>query len=138
MPNWLIKSEPDEYSARDLARDQRTTWDGVRNAAARLNLRAMRAGDRVLLYHTGGEKAVVATARVAGDPQPDPADESQMSVLVDVVFEEFLKRPVTLGEIKADDAFASFDLVRISRLSVMPVSSDHWKRIIAMSKKPLS
>lgn len=138
LSNWLIKSDPDEYSAHDLARDGATTWDGVSNPAALLNLRAMRDGDRILVYHTGDEKAIVATARVAGAPKPDPNDEKKRNVLVRVAHEAFLKRPVTLAEIKSDAVFASFDLVRISRLSVMPVSASHWKRIVALSGKPVS
>lgn len=134
MAHWLIKSDPDEYSAHDLARDKKTAWTGVSAPAALLHLRTMRDGDEILVYHTGDEKAVVALAHVSGKPALDPDDPKQKNVIVTVAFDSYLKRPVTLAEIKADETFAEFALVRIGRLSVMPVSPAHWKRIIAMSK----
>lgn len=136
MGGWLIKSDPDEYSAHDLKRDRKTVWDGVANPTALIHLRAMRDGDAVLIYHTGGEKAILALAKVSGNPRPDPADARGKNVLVTIAFEKYLDRPVTLAEIKADKAFANFDLVRLSRLSVMPVSAAHWKRILALSATP--
>lgn len=133
MGGWLIKSDPDEYSAHDLKRDGKTVWNGVSNPTALSHLRAMRDGDLVLIYHTGKEKAILALAHVAGTPQPDPADTRGRNMLVTVAFDRFLERSVTLAEIKADKSFAQFDLVRLSRLSVMPVSAAHWKRLLAMA-----
>ena len=126
---WLLKTEPSEYSYDDLEREERGRWDGVRNPAALRNLRAMKAGDRVLVYHTGDEKAVVAVAKAAGDAYPDPKDKDGKLFAVDVVPVKKLPRPVTLAEIKASPAFRDFPLVRISRLSVMPVPEKEWAGI---------
>jgi predicted RNA-binding protein with PUA-like domain len=106
----------------------------VRNPLAQKHLRTIRKGDRIFYYHTGKEKAVVAIARALGDAYPDPADSAGKSYVVDVAPEKRLVRPVTLAAIKADRAFASFALVRMSRLSVMPVSDAEWTRIVDMSK----
>lgn len=134
MASWLFKEEPTHYSFDDLLRDGSTTWSGVKNALAQKHLRAVRKGDRIFYYHTGDEKAVVGTAKAAGDAYPDPADKTGKSYVVDVVPVKKLARPVTLAEIKADKRFAEFPLVRISRLSVMPVSEDEWASIIELSK----
>jgi predicted RNA-binding protein with PUA-like domain len=131
--NWLIKEEPTHYSFEDLVRDTRTTWTGVRNPLAQKHLQSMQKGDRIFFYHTGDVKAVVGIARAASEPYPDPADKAGKLHAIDVVPVKKLKSPVTLAAIKADNAFASFALVRISRLSVMPVTDDEWKRIEAMA-----
>ena len=107
----------------------KTTWSGVRNALAQKHLRSVKKGDRVLYYHTGDEKAIVAVATAAGDAYPDPEDGSGKSFAVDIVPGKRLARPVTLAEIKASPVFADFDLVRMSRLSVMPVSDTHLREI---------
>ncbi|MBK8913324.1 MAG: EVE domain-containing protein [Phycisphaerales bacterium] len=133
--HWLIKSDPDEYSALDLERDGSTNWEGVRNAAAQLHLRAMRPGDRLLIYHTGDEKSVVAHGTVASDPLPDPGDPAGKRVAVQVRFGGRLQRPVPLSEIRADPAFAELALVRIGRLSVMPVSPPQWNRLLEQSER---
>jgi predicted RNA-binding protein with PUA-like domain len=133
MANWLVKEEPDHYSYDALVREGRTVWAGVKNPLAQKHLRSIRKGDRIFYYHTGKEKSVVAVAKAASDAYPDPKDNSGKAVVVDVVPERKLARPVTLAEIKADPAFASFPLVRMSRLSVMPVSDAEWKRIEKMS-----
>jgi predicted RNA-binding protein with PUA-like domain len=130
---WLIKSDPDEYSAQDLERDGRTTWDGVSNAVALKNLRGMKPGEPVLLYHTGQERAVVALARVASAPRADPRDKSGKLVVIDLSWDRWLPAEVPLARIKADKAFAAFALVRIGRLSVMPVEADHWSRILKLA-----
>jgi predicted RNA-binding protein with PUA-like domain len=133
MPNhWLLKTEPSTYSFADLLRDGRTTWDGVSNAAALINLRAMRKNDEALIYHSGVEKAVVGMARLASDPYPDPKLGDPKRVVVDLVPIRPLAHPITLSAIKADPRFASFALVRISRLSVMPVSEGQWDALMAM------
>lgn len=134
MKRWLVKSDPDEYSAADLERDGRTTWDGVSNALAQQHLRAMAEGDAVLVYHTGKAKAVVAEARVSGGPRPDPADKAGKRVAVELAFERWLPRAVALAEIKADPTFEDFALVRIGRLSVMPVTAAQWNRIVKLAK----
>ena len=118
--NWLIKEEPTHYSFDDLVRDGRTSWSGVRNPVAQKHLQSMRKGDRIFFYHTGDVKAVVGTAKAASAPYPDPADTTGKWYAIDVVPEKKLKSAVTLKAVKADKAFASFPIVRISRLSVMP------------------
>src|SRR5262245_14415888 len=132
MADWLFKQEPSCYSFDQLEKDGTTTWDGVTNAAARIHLRNAKTGDKVFFYHTGDEKAVVGVMEVASDPRPDLADEK--GVVVDVRFVKRLKNPVTLAAIKADAAFKDWELVRISRLSVMPCPAPLWKKIEAMAK----
>jgi predicted RNA-binding protein with PUA-like domain len=133
MANWLVKEEPEHYSNDALVLDGRTVWAGVRNPLAQKHLRSIRKGDRIFYYHTGKEKAVVAIARAASDAYNDANDTSGKLAVVDVVPDQKLARPVTLAAIKADTAFASFPLVRMSRLSVMPVTDAEWKRIEKMS-----
>jgi predicted RNA-binding protein with PUA-like domain len=135
MARWLVKEEPDHYNFDSLVRDGSTCWSGVKNPLAQKYLRSIRKGDRIFYYHTGKEKAVVAIARAATDAYTDPKDKTGKMAVVDVVPETKLPRPVTLAEIKADPAFASFPLVRISRLSVMPVTEAEWKRIESISKR---
>jgi len=134
MAQWLVKEEPEHYSYEQLEKDRQTVWAGVKNPLAQKHLRSIRKGDRIFYYHTGKEKAVVATARAAGDAYPDPKDKAGKMYVVDVVADRRLPRPVTLAEIKADRAFATFPLVRISRLSVMPVTDAEWARIEKMSR----
>ena len=131
--NWLVKEEPTHYSFDDLLRDGRTTWSGVRNPLAQRHLQSMRKGDRIFYYHTGDVKSVVGIAKAASEPYVDPADAAGKLYAVDVVPVKKLKSPVTLAAVKADKAFASFPLVRIARLSVMPVTDDEWARIESMS-----
>jgi predicted RNA-binding protein with PUA-like domain len=133
MSSWLVKEEPEHYSYDQLERDGKTIWAGVKNPLAQKHLRSIRRGDRIFYYHTGKEKAVVAIARAASDAYPDPHDASAKLFVVDVVPDRRLGRPVTLAEIKADAAFASFPLVRMARLSVMPVTDAEWTRIERMS-----
>ncbi len=134
MASWLFKEEPTHYSFDDLACDGSTTWSGVKNALAQKHLRSVRKGDRIFYYHTGNEKAIVGMARATGNAYPDPADTSGKTFVVDVEAVRKLPRPVTLAQIKADKRFARFPLVRIARLSVMPVSEDEAKNITDMSK----
>jgi predicted RNA-binding protein with PUA-like domain len=136
MALWLFKVEPDCYSFADLKRDKSTVWDGVTNALAQKHLRSVTKGDRVLYYHTGDEKAVVGVAEVTAGPTPDPSDPAGKLVVVTVKPVRALKRPVTLAEIKADAAFAGWELVRVPRLSVMPVSEGQWSAVEAMSETP--
>jgi predicted RNA-binding protein with PUA-like domain len=131
--NWLMKEEPSNYSYDDLARDGRTSWTGVRNPLAQKHLRSIRDGDRIFFYHTGNEKAVVGIARASGAAYPDPADKTGKLYAVDVEPVKKLASAVTLAAIKADKAFATFLLVRMSRLSVMPVTDVEWRRIESMA-----
>jgi predicted RNA-binding protein with PUA-like domain len=133
--HWLFKEEPDHYSYADLERDGAATWDGVTNNLARQNLRKIRPGDRVLYYHTGKEKAVIGEMEVTAGPMPDPDSEDPKAVVVKVRPVKRLDRPVTLERIKADPQLASWDLVRLPRLSVMPVSAEQWQRVLALSCK---
>jgi predicted RNA-binding protein with PUA-like domain len=134
MGQWLVKEEPEHYSYDQLVRDRKTVWAGVRNPLAQKHLRTIRKGDRIFYYHTGKEKAVVAIAKALGDAYPDPSDADGKLFVVDVAPEKKLPRPVTLAEIKADPSFESFALVRMSRLSVMPVSDTEWTRIEKLSR----
>ena len=129
-----MKEEPEHYSYDQLENDRKTVWAGVRNPLAQKHLRSIRKGDRIFYYHTGRQKAVVAVARADGDAYPDPHDPTGKLYVVDVVAGRKLPRPVTLAEIKADRTFATFPLVRMSRLSVMPVSDAEWTRIENMSR----
>jgi len=131
--NWLFKEEPSHYSFDALVKDRRTVWSGVKNPLAQKHLRSVRKGDQIFYYHTGDEKSVVGVARALDDAYPDPGDKTGKASVVDVAPVKKLPRPVTLAAIKADKAFAGFPLVRISRLSVMPVSDAEWKRIEKMA-----
>ena len=133
--NWLFKEEPTHYSYDDFAADKKTVWSGVKNPLAQKHLRSVRKGDRIFYYHTGDEKAVVAIAKALGDAYTDPADKSGKQAVVDVAPVRKLPRPVTLAEIKADKAFKDFPLVRISRLSVMPVTDAEWERVEKMAQR---
>jgi predicted RNA-binding protein with PUA-like domain len=134
MAQWLVKEEPDQYGYDRLERDRKTVWAGVRNPLAQKHLRAIRSGDRIFYYHTGKEKAVVAVARALTDAYPDPTDRAGRLYVVDIAPEKKLAKAVTLAAIKADRAFASFPLVRMSRLSVMPVTDAEWARIADMAR----
>jgi predicted RNA-binding protein with PUA-like domain len=133
--NWLMKEEPTHYSFDDLMRDKKTSWTGVKNALAQKHLRSIEKGDRIFFYHTGDEKSVVGIAKAAGAAYPDPADPDGKLHAVDVVPVKKLKAAVTLASIKADQSFASFPLVRMARLSVMPVTDAEWERIATMSER---
>ena len=130
MPSyWIVKTEPSTYSFDDLARQKTAVWDGVKNNLALKYLREMQPGDRVLVYHTGDEKAVVGLAEVASQPYPDPKQKDPKLAVVDLKAVGRLPRPVPLAEIKQDRAFADLGLVRIGRLSVMPASAEQFKRL---------
>jgi len=132
--HWLFKEEPTHYSYDDFVKDGGTTWSGVKNPVAQRHLHAVKKGDQIFYYHTGGEKQIVGVARATGDAYDDPKDESGKFAVVEVAPVRKLKRPVTLKEIKADARFKDFPLVRISRLSVMPVSDVEWERIEKISE----
>ena len=123
---WLVKEEPANYPFSQFVKDGKTVWSGVRNPVAQKHLRAMKPGDRVFYYHTGNEKAVVGIAKVASAPRPDPNDRDGKLYVVDLVPDKALKQPVTLAEVRAVTRFADFPLVRLPRLSVMPVTDEQW------------
>jgi len=126
MPNnWLFKTEPTDYAFDDLMRDGRTTWEGVRNATALIHLRRVKKGDAVLIYHTGAVKAVVGVAKAGADSRGDA---------VEVVPDRPLKKPVTMPDIRKNPKLKTLDLVRNTRLSVMPVSDAHWSELLRMSE----
>jgi predicted RNA-binding protein with PUA-like domain len=134
MPNyWILKSEPSVYPFEQLQRDGRTVWDGIRNALALIHVRSMVDGDRALFYHSGDGRELVGLARIVGAPYADPKERDPKLVVVDLVPERALPRPVTLAAIKADPALADLALVRQSRLSVVPVSPAQWKRLLGMA-----
>ena len=132
---WLVKEEPTSYSFAALERDGKVTWSGVKNPLAQQHLRAIRRGDRVLYYHTGKEKAVVGVARALGNARPDPADPAGKMAVVDFAPVERLARPVPLATIKTLPLFADHPLVRMGRLSVMPVSAPQWRAIERAGRK---
>ena len=131
---WLFKTEPSTYSWADLARDGRTVWDGVKNALALKHLAAVATGDEVLIYHTGDEKAAVGIAKVMRGAYPDPKRKDARLVVVDLQPVKALARPVALGEMRANPKLAGFDLLRLPRLSVMPVSAEQWAAIMEMAR----
>jgi predicted RNA-binding protein with PUA-like domain len=134
MPRWLFKSEPDCYSFADLERDGCTLWDGVTNALARKHLREVQNGDQIWFYHTGDEKAIVGLMEAVGSPQADPNSDDPKSVVVEVKPVRKLKQPLPLARIKADDLLATWDLARLPRLSVVPVSPEQSRRVEQLVK----
>jgi len=131
---WLFKTEPSTYSWAELARDRRTVWDGVKNALALKHLAAVATGEEVLIYHTGDEKAAVGIAKVMRGAYPDPKRKDARLVVVDLQPVKALARPVALGEMRANPKLAGFDLLRLPRLSVMPVSAEQWAAIMEMAR----
>jgi len=134
MAHWLMKSEPASYGWDDLMRDGGTEWDGVRNNAARLHLRAMKPGDEAFFYHSMSDKAVVGIMRVVREAKPDPKDANWVTVRVEPV--RPLPRPVTLAEIKAEPRLARMELIRQSRLSVAPVRDEEWRTLLELAASP--
>jgi predicted RNA-binding protein with PUA-like domain len=134
MARWLMKSEPKSYGWSDLERDGGTEWDGVRNNAARLHLKAMKPGDEAFFYHSMSDKAVVGIMRITREAQPDPKDSDWVSVRVEPVSP--LARPVTLAEIKAEPRLSKMELIRQSRLSVAPVREEEWKVVLELARRP--
>jgi predicted RNA-binding protein with PUA-like domain len=135
MAYWLLKTEPGTYSYDDLEKDGKTTWDGVTNNLALKHITAMRKGDRAFIYHTGAEKSVVGIAEVTSDPRPDPNAAGARLVVVDLRPLERLRNPVPLAGIRQNKALADFVLVRLPRLSVMPVDPSQWKTLLTMAKR---
>jgi predicted RNA-binding protein with PUA-like domain len=132
MAYWLMKSEPGSYSWQDLVRDGSTEWDGVRNNAARLHLKAMKRGDEAFFYHSMDERAVIGVMRISREAAPDPKDPDWVSVAVEPV--RALRHPVTLKTIKAEPRLAKMELIRQSRLSVAPVRDEEWGLVLRLSE----
>jgi predicted RNA-binding protein with PUA-like domain len=131
---WLFKTEPSAYSFEQLQKDGRTVWDGVKNNLALKYLVQVKKGDPILIYHTGEEKAAVGIARAASGAYPDPSKKDPKLLVVDIEPVRALPRPVTLGAMRANSRLAGFDLLRLPRLSVMPVTEAQWKAIESMAK----
>ena len=138
MNYWLAKQEPSGprgYNILQLQKDKKTMWDGVHNNLALKHIRNMKKGDLIFFYHTGDERQVVGIMSVMSNPYPNPEEENKRFVVVDVKFKKLLKTPVTLDTIKKQKKFKDWELLRISRLSVMPVPKIIWDNIIKMSQK---
>lgn len=133
MNYWLVKSDPETYSFFDLVKDGSTSWDGVRNYAARNFLRDMKKGDKVLVYHSGGESCVIGLASVSKDPYLDPTFNGDTWLSVELKAGKKLKQSVTLAEIKKETVLKEIPLIKISRLSVMPITKIHYDKIMEMS-----
>ena len=134
MNYWLLKTEPDDYSYADLVEHGRDMWDGVRNHTAQRHLRSMQPGDLAFIYHTGKERAVVGIAEVMASAYPDPTSDDPKWQAVDVAAREALARPVTLKEVKSWPELADWELVRLPRLSVMPVPKQAWQMVLAAAQ----
>jgi predicted RNA-binding protein with PUA-like domain len=132
---WLFKTEPSAYSFQQLEKDKKTVWDGVKNNLALKNLSGIKKGDQILIYHTGDEKAVVGIARALGGAYPDPAKKDPKLLVVEIEAVKPLPRPVTLAEVKANSRLSKFDLVRLPRLSIMPLTDEQWATIQDMAKE---
>jgi predicted RNA-binding protein with PUA-like domain len=132
---WLFKTEPSVYSFQQLQKDKKTMWDGVKNNLALKNLKDINKGDEILIYHTGDEKAAVGIGRALGGAYPDPSQKNPKLLVVDIEAVKPLPRPVTLGEVKANKKLTNFDLVRMSRLSIMKVSDDQWEILEGMANR---
>jgi predicted RNA-binding protein with PUA-like domain len=132
---WLFKTEPSAYSFQQLQKDKRTAWDGVKNNLALKHLGAIKKGDAIFIYHTGDEKAVIGRARAASAAYPDPGKKDPKLLVIDIEAEKPLARPVTLAEVKAAGKLKDFALVRLPRLSVMPVTDEQWTAIETMAEK---
>ena len=133
MAYWLFKSDPDEYSYDDLEKGGKTVWNGVTNNLALKHLRSVRKGDQVFIYHTGSEKKIVAIADVIAGSYPDPGAKNPKLVVVDLKPKHKLGKTVSLEQLKAIREFAGFELIRLPRLSVMPVDEPTWRRILQLS-----
>ena len=133
MAYWLIKSEPFKYSWEQLVKDKKTVWDGVRNYAARLNLRAMKKGDEAFFYHSNEGVEIVAIAKIVKEAFQDPTTPDERWVAVEVAPVRKLKNPVTLAQIKAEEKLQNMDLVRLGRLSVQTVKPEEWELVLKMA-----
>jgi predicted RNA-binding protein with PUA-like domain len=132
---WLFKTEPSVYSFQQLQKDKKTVWDGVANNLALKNLKDIKKGDLIFIYHTGDERQAVGIARALGGAYPDPSKKDPKLLVVDIEAVKPLSRPVTLAQVKAEKQLSNFDLVRNSRLSIMKVSDEQWETMEGMTKQ---
>ena len=135
MAYWLFKEEPTHYDFADLERDGVAVWDGVSNNLARKHLRNVRRSDRIWYYHTGKEKAIVGEMRAVSEPRADPESDDPKAVVVEVRAVRRLQQAVSLDQIKKDPLLADWDLVRLPRLSVMPLTEAQWRRVDELSRQ---
>ena len=133
MNRWILKTDSDVYPFDQLERERRTVWDGVSNAVALKHIRSMAPGDLLLIYHSGATKELVGLARVTSAPYPDPKGDDPKLTVVDIEVDRRLPKTVSLARVKADPTFADLALVRVPRLSVIPVPEGQWKRLLAMA-----
>ncbi|MDE1828769.1 MAG: EVE domain-containing protein [Thaumarchaeota archaeon] len=134
MNYWLVKQEPSTYNYDMLEKDKKTVWDGVHNNLALKHMRLMKKGDLAFFYHTGNERQAVGIIEITSNPYPNPKEDDERFVVMDVKPVSRLKRPVTLDEIKKDSKFKNWELLKISRLSAMPVPKNLWDEIVTRSK----
>ena len=130
--NWLLKTEQLEYSYTDLSKENVAVWDGVKNALALKNMRTMRTGEKVFIYHTGKERSIVGVAEVLSEAYPDPKLDDVKRLVIDIRAVQKLPQPITLNQIKQDEFFLGFDLLRLPRLSIVPVLPEHWQRLLKL------
>ncbi len=131
--NWLLKTEPNEYSYTDLEKEKTAVWDGVKNALALKNMRTMLPGEEVFIYHTGKERKIVGVAQVASVAYPDPKLTDLKRLVIDIQAVRKLPEPITLAQIKQDEKFAGFELLRLPRLSIVPVLPQYWQHLLEMA-----
>ena len=131
--NWLLKTEPNEYSYADLEKENTAVWDGVKNALALKNMRTMLPGEKAFIYHTGKERRIIGVAEILSKAYPDPKLNDTKRVVIDVRAVRQLSEPITLKQIKQDERFAGFDLLRLPRLSIVPVLPQHWQCLLELT-----
>ncbi len=131
--NWLLKTEPNEYSYTDLSKETIAVWDGVKNALALKNMRTMQTGEQAFIYHTGKERSIIGIAEVASIAYPDPKLDDLKRLVIDIRAVRKLPQPITLNQIKQDENMKGFDLLRLPRLSIVPVLPEHWQRLLELA-----
>ena len=134
MAKWLFKTEPSVYSFDDLVKEGKTVWDGVTNNWALKNISQIKNGDSVFIYHSGNEKKIVGIAQVISEPYPDPRDSNVKLLVVDIKSKKKFSKPLSLKMLKNDPFFADFMLVKFTRLSIMPVEDNYWKKIVQLAQ----
>lgn len=134
MKHWLLKTEPTVYSYDHLVKDKKTVWDGVASPAGIKNIKSIKKGDLLFVYHTGDEKKIVGIGKAVSDPYPDPKDSSGKLFVFEISAVRKLKNPVSLAQVKADKKYSSYQLVREPRLSVMEVPEEYWNDFLKMSE----
>jgi predicted RNA-binding protein with PUA-like domain len=137
MAMWLLKTEPEEYSWQDLVEEGQGVWDGVKAPAALKNLRRVKKGDQLFIYHTGQERAIVGIAKVTAEAYPDPSEDDGKLFVIKIAPVEQLRRVVSLKQIKSSGLFPDWDLIRLPRLSVVPVSKEQWDFVVSQSEPEL-